>query len=170
MHMRRWAKQVTLVVRGPSLAESMSSYLRGRSRRPRTSRSSWRPKSSAAAASVTSNASPSATAPAARRGRSTADALFLLIGARPGTEWLPGEIERDDWGYVVTGRDLAADRPELEPHMHETSVPGIFAVGDVRSGSVKRVASAVGEGSVVIQQVHRFLQETAAEAESAKAV
>jgi thioredoxin reductase (NADPH) len=78
-----------------------------------------------------------------------ADALFILIGAQPRTGWLPDEVERDDHGFVVTGRG---------EHMYETSVPGVFAIGDVRAGSVKRVASAVGEGSVVIQQVHRYLE------------
>jgi len=77
-----------------------------------------------------------------------ADALFILIGAEPNTGWLPPEIARDDRGFVLTG---AGD------HMFETSVKGVFAVGDVRGGSVKRVASAVGEGSVVIEQVHRHL-------------
>jgi thioredoxin reductase (NADPH) len=77
-----------------------------------------------------------------------ADALFILIGAEPNTGWLPAEIARDDRGFVAT------DSGGL---MFETSVPGVFAIGDVRSGSVKRVASAVGEGSVVIQQVHRHL-------------
>ncbi|MBA3401135.1 MAG: NAD(P)/FAD-dependent oxidoreductase, partial [Actinobacteria bacterium] len=77
-----------------------------------------------------------------------ADALFILIGAEPNTDWLPAEIARDDRGFVLTGAG---------EHMFETSVRGVFAIGDVRSGSVKRVASAVGEGSVVIQQVHRHL-------------
>ena len=80
--------------------------------------------------------------------RVSADALFILIGARPNTDWLPAEIARDDHGFVRTGAG---------EHMFETSLSGVFAVGDVRSGSVKRVASAVGEGSVVIQQVHRHL-------------
>ena len=75
-----------------------------------------------------------------------ADALFVLIGAEPRTEWLPAEIDRDERGFVLTGPDYG------------TSIPGIFAIGDVRSGSVKRVASAVGEGSVVIQHVHRYLE------------
>ena len=79
-----------------------------------------------------------------------ADALFVLIGAEPRTEWLPEEIDRDERGFVQTGSDYA------------TSVPGIFAIGDVRSGSVKRVASAVGEGSVVIQHVHRYLESVEA--------
>ncbi len=79
-----------------------------------------------------------------------ADALFVLIGAEPRTEWLPAEIDRDERGFVVTGSDYG------------TSVPGIFGIGDVRSGSVKRVASAVGEGSVVIQHVHRYLESVEA--------
>ena len=86
-----------------------------------------------------------------------ADAVFVLIGAQPHTAWLPDEIERDERGFVVTGGG---------EHMFETSVPGVFAIGDVRSGSVKRVASAVGEGSVVIPQVHRYLEALHAPAEA----
>ena len=80
-------------------------------------------------------------------GAETVDAqgLFILIGAEPRAEWLPEEIERDERGFVVAGPT------------YETSLPGVFAIGDVRAGSVKRVASAVGEGSVVIQHVHRYL-------------
>ena len=87
-----------------------------------------------------------------------ADALFVLIGARPGTAWLPPEIERDEWGYLLTGRDVPEERqgPE-ERQMHETSLPGVFAVGDVRHGAVKRVASAVGEGAMAIKLVHQVL-------------
>jgi thioredoxin reductase (NADPH) len=77
----------------------------------------------------------------------SADALFILIGAEPRTEWLPPEIERDERGFVSSGPD------------YSTNVPGVFAIGDVRAGSVKRVASAVGEGSVVIQHVHHYLDE-----------
>jgi thioredoxin reductase (NADPH) len=94
-----------------------------------------------------------------------ADALFMLIGARPHTGWLPSEIARDEHGYVVTGADLVStdSNPrnwplERAPNAFETSVPGVFAVGDVRSRSVKRVAPAVGEGSVVVQQVHQYLE------------
>lgn len=82
--------------------------------------------------------------------RVRADALFILIGAEPNTGWLPREIARDEFGFV---------RTDVGGAMFETSVPGVFAVGDVRSGSVKRVASAVGEGSVVIQQVHRRIAD-----------
>jgi thioredoxin reductase (NADPH) len=150
MHLSRWAEQVTLVVRSPTLAASMSSYLReaidaaanvevmletevvGGEGEGTLERLTLRD-----AAGSTSSAA--------------ADALFVLIGARPGTEWLPPQVERDEWGYVLTGRD--AGEAVAERQMLETSLPGVFAVGDVRHGAVKRVASAVGEGSVVIQQI-----------------
>ncbi len=86
--------------------------------------------------------------------------LFLMIGARPHTDWLPPMVERDPDGFVMTGAELSADalralgRPPLAL---ESSLPGVLAVGDVRHGSVKRVASAVGEGSIAIQLVHRLL-------------
>jgi thioredoxin reductase (NADPH) len=92
--------------------------------------------------------------------------VFLMTGASPTTEWLAGCVALDDKGFVKTGPDLSHDelaragwplaRP---PHLFETSMPGVFAVGDVRSGSVKRVASAVGEGSICIQLVHKVLAE-----------
>jgi thioredoxin reductase (NADPH) len=86
-----------------------------------------------------------------------AAALFILAGAEPRTNWLPEIIERDDTGYLKTGG--------LGARSLETSVPGIFAVGDVRSGAPKRVAAAVGEGSVVIGQIHDYI---AARADSAE--
>jgi thioredoxin reductase (NADPH) len=81
--------------------------------------------------------------------------LFVMIGAAPNTEWLDGCLDLDEKGFVATGR--LADRHGLTSP-YATSNPGVFAVGDVRAGSVKRVASSVGEGSVVIQAIHRFLQ------------
>jgi thioredoxin reductase (NADPH) len=96
----------------------------------------------------------------------SAAALFVLVGAEPHTAWLPEEVERDERGFVLTGGDLLWDgrlpeRWDLErpPMPLETSVPGVFAVGDVRHGSVKRVASAVGEGSIAIQMVHGHLND-----------
>ena len=89
-----------------------------------------------------------------------ADAVFVLIGARPHTQWLPDEVARDRYGFVVTGVRDATWSLERPPFMFETSMPGVFAVGDVRSSSVKRVASAAGEGSVAIQQVHQYLEMT----------
>jgi thioredoxin reductase (NADPH) len=88
-----------------------------------------------------------------------ARALFVFIGADPHTGWLGGQIELDDNGFILTGA-RAAPRAErgLEPSMLETSLPGVFAAGDVRSGSVKRVASAVGEGAMAVQLVHAHLQ------------
>jgi thioredoxin reductase (NADPH) len=88
-----------------------------------------------------------------------------MAGASPGTAWLKGCIALDDKGFILTGRDLdaATESPvwplARPPQMLETSLPGVFAVGDVRSGNVKRVASAVGEGSIAISLVHRALAE-----------
>jgi thioredoxin reductase (NADPH) len=88
-----------------------------------------------------------------------AAALFVLIGANAATDWLPAEIARDSHGYILTGTDAAiAGRGAVEPYMLETSVRGIFAIGDVRSGSVKRVAAGVGEGGMAIALVHKRLQ------------
>ncbi|RJS47549.1 FAD-dependent oxidoreductase [Nocardioides cavernaquae] len=87
-----------------------------------------------------------------------ADAVFVLIGARPYTQWLPEDVQRDRYGFVVTGQANPGWVPERAPFMFESSMAGVFAVGDVRSGSVKRVASAAGEGSVAIAQVHEYLQ------------
>lgn len=89
-----------------------------------------------------------------------ADGLFVLIGARPHTDWLPADVARDQRGFVLTGDDLPDHRrwPLERPPLHlATSMPGVFAAGDVRHGSVKRVAAAVGGGSIAIQQVHAFL-------------
>ncbi len=88
----------------------------------------------------------------------------MLIGAEPRTRWLPGNIVRDRWGFVVTGTDLLAGespfgRPlQRPPMLLESSLPGVFAVGDVRRGSVKPVASAVGEGSAAIRLIHDYLR------------
>ena len=94
--------------------------------------------------------------------------LFVMTGASPRTEWLRGCVAMDDKGFILTGRDLDAARVEdhlpgwplaRAPQMLETSLPGVFAVGDVRAGNVKRVASAVGEGAISIHLVHRALAE-----------
>jgi thioredoxin reductase (NADPH) len=90
-----------------------------------------------------------------------ADGLFVMIGAQPGTNWLPESARRDRHGFLLTGAEAATHGWPLErqPYPYETSMPGLFAVGDVRGGSVKRVASAVGEGSVVVSQLHQFLSQ-----------
>jgi thioredoxin reductase (NADPH) len=87
--------------------------------------------------------------------------VFVLIGAEAATDWLPSEVARDGHGFIATGADAMKEgrwTADREPFALETSVPGIFAVGDIRSGSVKRVAAAVGEGGMAIAFVHRYLQ------------
>jgi thioredoxin reductase (NADPH) len=98
--------------------------------------------------------------------RVKAGALFIFIGAEPHTDWLGTAICRDEKGFILTGSALMKDgkRPagwtaDRDPWLFETNIPGVFAVGDVRQGSVKRVASGVGEGSVAIQFVHQYLKK-----------
>jgi thioredoxin reductase (NADPH) len=93
-----------------------------------------------------------------------AGSLFVFIGAVPLTKWLPESILRDENGFVLAGPDLRAKgklpetwKEQREPFLLETSVPGVFVAGDVRHGSVKRVASAVGEGSIAVQFAHQYL-------------
>jgi thioredoxin reductase len=89
--------------------------------------------------------------------------LFVLIGSEPRTDWLGGLLARDRWGFLLTGAQLMDDDVtppwpmERQPALLETSIPGVFAAGDVRSGSVKRVASAVGEGALAVTLVHAHL-------------
>ena len=93
--------------------------------------------------------------------RRDARVLFVLIGAQAATEWLPSQISRDEHGFVLTGTDAIKAgqwKADREPFALETSAPGVFAIGDIRSGSVKRVAASVGEGGTAIALVHRYLQ------------
>jgi len=98
-----------------------------------------------------------------------ATSLYILIGAVPRTDWLEGVVVRDARGFILSGAELirSGKRPkgwnlDRDPGLLETSVPGIFVVGDVRRGSVKRVASGVGEGSIAVQFVHQYLAEVGA--------
>jgi thioredoxin reductase (NADPH) len=95
-----------------------------------------------------------------------AHSLFILIGAAPKTEWLDGMVERDERGFILSGPDLMQDGkrpkgwlPDRDPYLLETSVAGIFVAGDVRHGSIKRCASAVGEGSIAVQFIHQYMRE-----------
>jgi thioredoxin reductase (NADPH) len=181
VHLCRFARRVTLLVRGSSLAASMSRYLCDQI--AGTEKIEVRLHTEVVDASGSGGRLEWLTLRDRRSGEtSTVDAvaLFVLIGARPHTDWLPAAVERDAWGYVTTGTDLArGDAQEARwplerpPRMFETSLPGVFAVGDCRHRSVKRVASAVGEGSIVVQQIHQHLAaeggEAARDAEAATA-
>jgi thioredoxin reductase (NADPH) len=164
VYLAEYAKQVTMLVRGGSLAATMSDYLiKAVAATPnidvRYEVEVIDGAGAPALESITLRHVPSGTTePIA------ATALFVLIGGEPRTAWLPDEILRDDWGYILTGNDLVrSGRPlggwtlERPPMMLETSLPGVFAAGDARSRSIKRVAAAVGEGSTVVSLVHEYL-------------
>ncbi len=159
VHLARFARSVTIVIRRPSLAETMSAYLIGEIE--------FNPRISVATCSQVVDAGGDArlewvTLENSENGerRTTAVAgLFLLLGAAPHCGWLPDEVARDDRGFVLTGRDVPRDRwrADVPPANLATSAPGIFAVGDVRAGSMKRVAAATGEGASVVPLVHQWL-------------
>ena len=155
------ARSVTLLVRGESLAESMSHYLIVQI----ATKANIRVETRSEVVAVHGDEQLDAIEVIDRRTGATSrrdtKVLFVLIGAEAATDWLPSEISRDEHGFVSTGTDaLKADQwtADREPFALETSAPGIFAVGDIRSGSVKRVAASVGEGGVAIALVHRYLQ------------
>jgi len=164
IHFAKFARKVTMLVRGPSLVQSMSKYLIDQ-------------------IAGTSNISVEFLAEVQELHGETqleritvqgdgkvtqrqASSLFIFIGAAPRTEWLPPGIMRDEHGFVLAGSDLRKDgklpfswSEDREPYLLETSVPGIFVAGDVRYGSVKRVASSVGEGSIAVQFMHQYLAQ-----------
>ena len=164
MYLSKYASSVTILVRGESLATSMSQYLiaqiEGQEKITVWSRSSVveaRGSTSLEALTIADSATGNVrTIPAY--------ALFIFIGAMPHTDWVDDVLERDLRGFILTGPDLVRDgrlprgwNLDREPFLLETNVPGVFAAGDVRQRSVKRVASAVGEGSMAVQFVHEYL-------------
>ncbi len=157
LHLARYAKRVTLVVRAPSLRAGMSEYLVQQIEEA----PNVEVRLQTEIVGGGGDGSLDHLVLRHRVGQADelvdADGLFLTIGARPHTEWLPREVRRDAQGFVLTGTDVGADDGwplDRRPFPLETSMPGVLAVGDVRHGSVKRVASAVGEGSVAIQILH----------------
>ena len=158
LHLSQFASQVTLIVRGAALEAGMSDYLVRQIQV--TSNIDVRLRSRIVDCHGTGRLAALELEHAeGRRETIPATALFVMIGAEARTEWLGPSIRRDDHGFVLTGRDVppdayATDRPPLP---FETSMPGVFAVGDVRHGSIKRVAEAVGEGSVAVGSVHQYL-------------
>jgi len=173
LHLSKTARRVTLAVRGESLEEGMSDYLVQEIRsRPnvevRVETEVVGGGGDAALDRVVLEHRPTKT-----REVAVIDALFALIGVQPRTEWLAGTLQRDPRGFIVTGQDLdhhdAGGHHAREPLPLETSLPGVFAVGDVRLGSTKRIASAVGEGAMAVQYVHKYLNAPIAIADDATA-
>jgi thioredoxin reductase (NADPH) len=164
MHFSKFAEKVVMLVRGNSLAATMSHYLIEQiEKTPKievwTQTSVVGVHGEGRLTGITVLCSPSGDTK-----ELPASSLFIFIGALPRTEWLGDVIERDDRGFILSGPDLIRDGKKpaswtlsRDPSLLETSVPGIFVVGDVRHGSVKRVASGVGEGAVVVQFMHQYL-------------
>jgi len=159
------AAKVTLVVRGPDLERSMSQYLIAQVRALPQIEVRTCSRVVACAGDEHLQRVTVADDAAGTREDVEAEHLFVFIGATPPTAWLPDAIRRDGAGFVLTGPDLVRGDPApagwtepREPYLLECSVPGVFVAGDVRSQSVKRVASAVGEGALVVSLVHRYLE------------
>ena len=166
LHLAKHARSVTLLVRGDGLEKSMSSYLVQAIEstpkihvRTRTEVVDGHGQESLESITLANRAQQTVE-------EVPASALFIMIGGEPHTQWLPGEMVRDSHGYLATGRQLldSPDSPweyEREPLTLETSIPGVFAAGDVRQGSLRRVAAAVGEGATVVRLVHEYLEDQA---------
>lgn len=166
MNFAKYAERVVLLVRGEGLAATMSQYLIDQIERTPNIQI-W---THASVAEVHGDKRLEEISVLCsdtdKVERVPASSMFIFIGALPRTDWLAGLVERDDRGFILTGPDLIRDgeRPkgwqlDRDPFLLETNVPGIFAVGDVRHGSVKRVASGVGEGSVAVQFIHQYLSK-----------
>jgi thioredoxin reductase (NADPH) len=162
MHFSRYAEKVTMLVRADSLEKSMSKYLIDQIAGTSNIVVETRTEVIEAIGDTRLESIKLKT----RSGEETrqASGLFIFIGAAPQTDWLPESVMRDANGFILSGSDLRVEgqlpriwKEEREPFLLETSTPGVFVAGDVRHGSIKRVASAVGEGSIAVQFVHRYL-------------
>ncbi len=166
MNFAKFADRVVILVRGESLSSTMSQYLIEQIERT-PNISLWKHASVMEAHGDTHLEEISVLcSDTGKTERVPASAMFIFIGALPSTDWLKDTVERDERGFILTGPDLLwdANRPkgwtlERDPFLLETNIPGLFAVGDVRHGSVKRVASGVGEGSVAVQFIHQYLSK-----------
>lgn len=166
IYFSKYANCVTLIVRGNSLAKDMSQYLINEIAATKNINVltfsgvvEVQGETSLEAITIANNQT-------GEKQTVPAKALFIFIGAMPRTEWLAGIVERDSQGFILSGPALISDghrpqgwTPDRDPFLLETSVPGIFVAGDVRSGSVKRVASGVGEGAMAVQFIHHYLSE-----------
>jgi thioredoxin reductase (NADPH) len=165
LHLAKWADQVTVLVRARSLADTMSDYLIRQIGAAPNVDVRYRVQVADGAGTGHLESLVLADTASGTRRSVPADALFVLIGAQPRTQWLAGSVARDRRGFILTGPGLPAGTrwpPGRPPLPLETSLPGVFAAGDVRQGSVNRVASAVGEGAGTIPLVHRYLHTAAA--------
>jgi thioredoxin reductase (NADPH) len=165
VHLSQYADSVLLVVRGRRLGQSMSQYLQD-------TLSANENISVRLDTEVIDGDGDGHLEEVTLRSRSTgaseqldAAGVFVMIGAQPETDWLPPDAERDEQGYLLTGPDLIRDRSvvgswplERAPYSFETSLPGVFAIGDVRHGSIKRITAGAGEGSVAVSELHRLLE------------
>lgn len=166
MHLSKYARKVTMLVRGVSLAATMSQYLIDQI--AATPNITVRCRVNVVEAHGADHLEAITIADAEAKTNETlpTKSLFIFIGAQPHTEWLAGKLARDEHGFILAGPDLLHDghKPkgwslERAPFLLETSVPGVFVAGDVRHGSVKRVASSVGEGSIAVQFIHQYLSK-----------
>jgi thioredoxin reductase (NADPH) len=164
VNLSNFAREVTLLVRGDSLGKSMSHYLIEQLRTKPNIRVETNAKVLDGIGEDHLEGIVIADTATGQITQRRTSALFILIGADAETAWLPAEVRRDERGFVLTGsevRALGTWPVPRDPYLLETAVPGIFAVGDVRAGSIKRVAAAVGEGSMAIAFVHRYLTDVA---------
>jgi thioredoxin reductase (NADPH) len=163
LHLAAHARQVTMLVRGETLEKTMSRYLIDQLASKANIEVRLHAELHAAHGETRLEAIEVADTRSGEVRRQDCDALFIFIGADAETNWLPPEIARDRLGYLLTGEDARRAGTwtlERDPYLLETSVPGVFAGGDVRSSPVKRVAAAVGDGSMAIAFVHRHLAAT----------
>src|SRR5208337_4409610 len=164
MYFSKYARRVVMLVRGGSLSASMSQYLIDQIKNTPNIQVETHCRVMEVLGETHLEALSIHCADSGKTETVPANLLSVFIGAEPNTDWLAGVVQRDERGFILTGADLVRDgkRPQgwplaRDPYWTETSVPGIFAAGDVRHGSVKRVASGVGEGSIAVQFIHQYL-------------
>jgi thioredoxin reductase (NADPH) len=166
MYFSKYARRVVMLVRGASLSATMSQYLIDQIQQTPNIQVETHARVVEVHGDGRLEAISIHCGDSHETERVPANSLFVFIGAEPNTDWLAGVVERDERGFILTGAALVRDgkRPQgwpldRDPFLLETSVPGIFAAGDIRHGSVKRVASGVGEGSIAVQFIHQYLSE-----------
>ena len=158
LHLSKYAQQVTILIRSRSLAASMSDYLIREIEAAPNVDVRYRCEVAGGGGSGHLEQLLLRNRDSGKTEGTPAAGLFILIGAQPFTSWLPEAIQRDQWGFILTGPDTGQDWPlQRAPFLLETTTPGVFAAGDVRHGAIKRVASAVGEGSTAIRLIHDYL-------------